>query len=109
MSEVTYAHCADPKGARFTAPKESLLPGWAVDVKDVDPCLNAYGLPFHNTDTYIHWTEKEPVIKMKKLREAYEALTKGDKSLVKHLETLMQAAYDSGSDDQRDDDDDDGF
>jgi len=108
MAEVTYAHKDDPKGQRFLDIKigsegsRGCYPDWAVDVKDVDPCLNARGLPYHATDTYIHWTERDPVTKMKELREAYDALTKGDKSLIEHLETLLQAAYNSGGDDERD-------
>ena len=66
---------------------------------NTDVVLNAYGLPFHPTDTYVHWTEKDPIAKMKELRVAYEALGDVNK---KALEVLLSAAWNSGYDNAED-------
>ncbi len=61
---------------------------------------NWFGIEPHITDTYIHWTEKDPVDVSIKLRKTYdEIVTKG---LEKELDFLLSMAYDSGHDDSED-------
>ena len=62
---------------------------------------NGYGLPYHPTDSFIRWSEKDPIIKMKELREAYDALTERDQEMsTLYLKTLLDAAYEKGSHDE---------
>lgn len=112
MKTVTYAHKADPKGQRFCDIKvgeegsRGFYPAWAVDVQDVDACLNAYGLPYHPTDTYVHWQDKDPVGKMKAMRALYDRVVESGVTPTQ-LEELLQFAYDAGRDDQADYDNED--
>jgi hypothetical protein len=55
--------------------------------------LNAYGLSFHFTDTFVCHSEKDPVAKMKELRAAYDAMVDTNHEA---LEVLLHTAYDTG-------------
>lgn len=101
--KISYAHKADPKGTRYVSMKTDTLPAWAVDVVEVDACLNAYGLPYHPTDTYVHWREKDPICEMNKIRAIYDQIINAGVT-PKQLEELLQVAYYSGRDDQADND-----
>jgi hypothetical protein len=101
MNQISYAHKDDPTGTRFHDLASSKLPPWAVDVKQEQYPLNAYGFPYHATDTYIHWTERTPGEKMKQLRTIYDKIITSGVS-VKELEVLLGAAYDSGRSDEND-------
>ena len=69
---VSYRHSDSPN--RFFQEKSSVLPQWAVDIKDEEYMPNWAGLSPHPTDEYVHWNEKNPQEKMLKLREAWEAI-----------------------------------
>jgi hypothetical protein len=62
---------------------------------------NSRGLPFHPTDTYVNWQEKDPVQKMKKLRAIYDHILLAGIP-VKELEELLSDVYDSGRADEAD-------
>jgi len=107
LKTVTYAHEADPKGRRFYDIKigeegsRGFYPKWAVDVQDVDACLNAYGLPYHPTDTYVHWQDKDPTSTMKELREVYDKILAAGITPTE-IESLLETVYDAGRNDQAD-------
>ena len=61
--------------------------------------LNWTKLPPHPTDTYVHWSDKNPVETMEKLRKAYDSLVGVDK---KALELLLDTAYEAGRSDEHD-------
>ena len=64
--------------------------------------LNWFGLETHETDTYIHWSErgKSRLKKAEQLREVYDKIK--DAGLKKELDVLLSAAYSAGQDDERD-------
>jgi hypothetical protein len=72
---ISYAHQAEPNGTRFRQMKADSIPPWAVNFKDEPdyPC-NAWGKSFHETDSYIHWQDREPYETMKKLRSIYDKI-----------------------------------
>ena len=63
---------------------------------------NWFGMEPHITDTYIHWTvkDKDIVPMATKLREAYDAFESA--GMKKELDILLEAAYESGVDDEND-------
>ena len=63
---------------------------------------NRFGMEPHITDTYIHWTVKDKDMKPMaiKLRNAYDAIKSA--GMMKELDILLEAAYESGVDDEND-------
>ncbi len=63
---------------------------------------NWFGMEPHITDTYIHWTvkdkDREPMAI--KLRNAYDAIKSA--GMTEELDILLEAAYESGVDDEND-------
>ncbi len=55
---------------------------------------NWFGIEPHVTDTYIHWTEKDPIKVSVKLRENYDKIKSA--GLEKELDFLLSVSYDSG-------------
>jgi len=56
---------------------------------------NWVGLESHPTDDYVHWSEKNPMEKMKKLRANWDYLTT-DEIDINSLKILLDAAYQAG-------------
>ena len=69
---------------------------------DADVIKNSEGLEYHPTDRFVHWSEKNRKVKMIKLRTAYDNIKLVKASLIKDLEFLMEAAYQSGIEDEAD-------
>ena len=61
---------------------------------------NWFGMESHATDYLIHWTCKNPEVTAKELRLAYDSIV--DAGLEDDLQLLLDAAYDSGRDDEND-------
>ena len=63
---------------------------------------NWFGIEPHITDSYIHWTvkDKDRVPMATKLRNAYDAIVSA--GMKEELDILLEAAYESGSDDEHD-------
>lgn len=57
---------------------------------------NWFGIEPHETDTMIHWREKNPQAKAVKLRAAYDKLAAVDKEA---LDYLLQEKWEEGHDD----------
>lgn len=69
--------------------------------------LNWAGLECHPTDDYVHWTSKDPQGEMIKLRESYNLIltatgysTWSEDYIKNELDTLLNAAYRKGSNDE---------
>jgi len=65
--------------------------------KKVSVVSNAYGVVSHPTDEYIHWSKKDPVAEMTKLRAAYDKIEAA--GLLKELNVLTSAAWEAGNND----------
>jgi tRNA A37 N6-isopentenylltransferase MiaA len=55
---------------------------------------------YHVTDTYVHWSEKNPEDLKKELRKRYDAIF--DAGLEKELDFLLTIAYSAGIQDAAD-------
>lgn len=53
--------------------------------------INWFGLESHKTDSFIHWTEKNPIKVSKELREVYDKIV--EKGLEKELTFLLRSVY----------------
>lgn len=60
---------------------------------------NWVGIETHYTDSYVHWSEKEPEKKMLELREYWDKVVKNGAD-IDALKKLLDAAYQSGSMDE---------
>jgi len=56
--------------------------------------LNWFGEKYHETDTYIHWQEKNPNKVSKEYRELYDKIVESGNE--DELKKLLSIAYDSG-------------
>ena len=57
---------------------------------------NWFGATSHPTDQYITWRDKDASSKAVELRNAYDLLVKDSMENVNALNILLEAAYDSG-------------
>jgi len=57
--------------------------------------MNRFGMTYHFTDRFIHWSEKNPVEKSIKLRMMYDRLA-ADNVCEKYLNELLDLANEVG-------------
>jgi len=62
--------------------------------------INWFGLPYHPTDSYIDWRDRDRVEKAEKLRAAYNKIVAF--GLEAELKTIVDAAYEQGKLDELD-------